>query len=53
MRKPNLAMCILQNVREGPLKHAWQAAAKTRSMFAQFVAAAAGLHADQLHLFVL
>src|SRR5579864_3361104 len=45
-------MRVLQDVRESSLKYSGQSAAKTRSMFAQFIAPSTSLHADQLDLLI-
>src|SRR3954451_3143427 len=46
-------MRILQDIRESPLQHSRQAAAKARSVIAQFIAATAGLNPNQLDALVL
>ena len=53
MRNRDLSGGILQHVGIGSLQHARRAAAKTRRMFAQLVAAPSGFDADELHFFVL
>ena len=53
MGERDLAVVVLQQIAARAVQHAGRAAGEARGMFAQFVAAAAGFDADQLHAVVL
>src|SRR6476620_9222154 len=52
MRRHNLSIVVLQDVRERSVKHARSSAGKSRRMIAESGTSTTGLNADHLYLFI-